>query len=405
MIQIKSRFPGLMNNPDVIYFDNASTTQKPDTVLESVQNYYKDYCANAGRGAYTWANNVSREIEKVRKKVALFINASYTDEIVFTSGATEALNLVAYSYGLNNLKDGDEVLLSSSDHKSLVLPWLNLQNVLKNFNINIKIIYIKPDPSGDYVLEDIRSKLSKRTKILSLTHVHNVYGVDMDIENIRNLAGPDILLLVDTSQSVGHKKVDVKAMGADFICFSGHKMFSETGVGVFWANKRIHTYLRPHKIGGGYEGKINWNSYEIEKTTMPGFLECGTLNIGGIISLGSAIDFINEVGLDYIQNHLIELSAYLINKLNESTLDIEYLRGSTFCSKCSISYGIVSFKIRGIRSDDVGFILNENKILVRTGRHCLANDEVEDDSIRVSFHIYNTFKEIDTFMKVLIQNL
>jgi cysteine desulfurase/selenocysteine lyase len=403
--EIRSKFPSIINNPDFIFFDNASTSQKPSRVIESMDEYHKSYCANAGRGSYRWANKVSQEIEMVREKVKNFIHASNKREVVFTSGATDSFNTIVYSWALNNLKDRDEVMICASDHKSLILPWLNIKSFLKNFGLYINIVYIEPHPSGDYVFDDIINKVSHRTKIINLTDIHNVYGVDMGVKEIRKRVGNDIIISVDATQSIGHKNVDVKSLGADFLSFSAHKMFGETGLGVLWVNERLHDTLNLFKVGGGYEGKIDWGTSTLQNTKMPELLEHGTQNISGIISLGAAIDFIEEIGPNNIENHLIQLTSYLLKKLKDCNVDIEFLPGPVYCSKFQIAYGILGFKIRNVSSSDVGFILDDHNIFVRTGTHCIGNSEIfQDDSVRVSLQIYNTAEEIDRFIQVLEEN-
>jgi cysteine desulfurase / selenocysteine lyase len=403
--EIRSKFPAIVNNPDFIFFDNASTSQKPSRVIEAMDDYHKTYCANAGRGSYRWANKVSQEIETVREKVKNFIHATSKNEVVFTSGATDSFNTIVYSWALNNLKNNDEVMICATDHKSLILPWLNIKSFLKNFGLNINIVYITPDPSGDYVFDDIQRKVTKRTKIINLTDVHNVYGVDMGVKEIRERVGNDIIISVDASQSIGHKQVDVKSLGADFLAFSAHKMFGETGLGVLWVNERLHDSLTLYKVGGGYEGNIDWGTSTLQNTKMPELLEHGTQNISGIVALGSAIDFIEEIGPQNIENHLVQLSNYLLEKLKSCNVDIEFLPGPVYCSRCQIAYGILGFKIRDVSSSDVGFILDDHNIFVRTGNHCIGNgDSFQDDSVRVSLQIYNTMEEINRFIEILEEN-
>lgn len=403
--EIKKRFPGIIKNSDVIFFDNASTSQKPDTVLEVINDYYLNYCANSGRSEYRWANKIALEIEEVRQKVARFINAPKADEVVFTAGATDSLNTVVYSWALHNLKEGDEIMVCATDHKSAVLPWINLKNILREFEREVKIVYFEADSNaGDYLVNDLVEKVGVRTKIIALTDIHNVYGVDVGIQNIRNKIGYEVLISVDASQSVGHKYIDVRELGADFLSFSGHKMFADTGVGILWINERVHSQLKPFRIGGGYPGAVDWDEKEFEISKMPGLLEGGTQNISAILSLGKAIDFIEEIGLNSIQNHIFQLTAYMLNRLQETDLEIEFLPGPIFCKRCASGYGIVGFNIKGINPNDVGFVLSENNILVRTGSHCTAKENSQEDSVRVSMHVYNSIEEIDKFIEVLTEN-
>jgi cysteine desulfurase / selenocysteine lyase len=397
MNDIRENFPFFRNNPNTIYFDNASTSQKPQVVLDTMQNYFETYCANAGRGSYAIANRVTKEVETVREKVKHFINAHSLSEIVFTSGATASLNTVAYSWGLHNLVDGDEILVCFDDHDSNTLPWLHLKDILRKKGINIKVIPFKSTSAGDANIQDILSKVSKKTRLIALTHVHNVYGVKTDVEILRKKIDDEILLSLDASQSIGHIPVDVQALGIDFLSFSGHKMFASTGIGVLWINERVHNNIYPFMVGGGVvtsEGKK-----EIVYKSLPYMLEGGTENLAGILSLGAAIDFIESVSIEKIQARIFSLSQYLLAKLR-TIEQIEFLPGIAYC-RCAVGYGIISFNISGISSQEAGFILNEHGICVRTGSHCTGGGDAKNDSIRVSLHIYNTEEEIDRFVECI----
>jgi cysteine desulfurase/selenocysteine lyase len=397
MNNLRNQFPFFQNNPDSIYFDNASTTQKPKIVLDAMTGYYTKYCANAGRGSYTIANQVTKEIEEIREKVKNFINAKSAEEIIFTSGATASLNTVAYAWGLHNLNDGDEVLVCFEDHDSNVLPWIQVKETLAKLGKKIKIIPFKNTSAGDASIEDIVTKITKKTRLIALTHVHNVYGIRTDVEILREKIDKNILLSLDAAQSIGHITVDVQELGIDFLSFSGHKMFASTGVGVLWINKKIHKEIHPFLVGGGVTAVQTGNRLAYKK--LPYLLEGGTENLAGIISLGAAIDFINEIGTEKIHERLIMLSQYLLAKLRQLK-KIEFLPGIAY-SKCAVGYGTIAFNIEGITSQEAGFILNDHNIFVRTGTHCTGGGDDLNDSIRVSMHIYNTEEEIDKFIDVL----
>lgn len=400
-MNIRDRFPSIINNPDVIYFDSASTTQKPDIVIESMQNYYSNYCSNTGRGSYMWANKVTNEIKTIRKKTAKFINASSENEIVFTSGATDSLNTIVYSWALHNLKNDDEIILCPTDHKSSVLPWLHTKKLLNSMGVNIHIHTVNTTQVGEYNLKAILPKVSAKTKLINFTHIHNIYGADMNVESLHKEIGNEVLTSLDASQSVGHIELDVQKLGMDFVSFSGHKMFASTGIGVLWVNPRIHSQLNPFKVGGNTSDNIDWINKEIKCPPMPYLLESGTPNIAGIISLGKAIDFIEGVNVNNIHVQLAELTQYLLDKLKNCRLDIEFLPGMAHCTKCSGGYGIVSFRVNGFDSNDIGFLLSDSNIFVRTGNHCSSSGDPNENSIRVSMHIYNTKEEIDRFIDVL----
>ncbi len=399
--KIRERFPIFLNNPDKIYLDNSSTTQKPSSVIDTLNNFYKKHCANSGRGSYEWANKVTKEINETRKKVAEFINASNSDEIVFTSGATMSSNMIAYSWALHNLKNGDEVLVCFSDHKSTVLPWINIKNILLKFGVQIKIISVLIDNEGDYNERDLFAKVNSNTRVVCLTHIHNVFGMDMGIKSIidtlRN--NENITFIVDASQSMGHIEVNVQDLNADFLYFSGHKMFAANGTGVLWINPKLHAEIKPFIVGGNDNIKIENRQLKYNTKKIHELLECGTLDIPSIITLANSVDFIAEIGMKNIESYILEITQYLILELRKID-SVEFLPGAALCG-CNIGYGIVSFRIKGISSQDVGFILNDYGIYVRTGNHCMSDKNSIEDSIRVSLHVYNTIEEINRFISVL----
>ncbi len=370
-----------------IYFDNSSTTQKPNIVIKGINEYYNNYCSNTGRGNYKWENISTKKVEETRQKVADFINANDKSEILFTSGSTFSSNMIAYSYGLNNLNDSDEIILCEEDHKSTVLPWINISKILRKSSINVNIISSLIDRQGDYIEDDLIRKVNKNTKIIVLTHIHNVYGIEMNIEYIVKYVrekNSDCVIVLDASQSVGHIKIDVKKLDVDFLYFSGHKMFADTGIGVLYVNKKVLSKMNPFIVGGGYDEVINR-------------FECGTQNISGIISLGLAIDYIQDVGIENIEEYLTYITGYLITRLSELE-EVEFEKGAAVC-KCRIGYGIVSFYVNNISSQDINDILKDNNIYVRTENYCTVRDF--KNSIRVSLHIYNTKEEIDRFVSLL----
>lgn len=398
---IRSQFEIFSNNQDVIYFDNSATTQRPKCVINSITEYYKEYCANAGRGVYSWANKVSKKVEVVRKKVADFVNCK-KEEIIFTTGATHSSNMICYSYAMSNLKDGDEVMVCYTDHKSTVLPWLNLKEILFNFGINIIVREIFVDAEGDYNEDLLIDSMSSKTKIIVLTHIHNVYGLENNIEFLTSQIkhkNKDTLIVLDATQSIGHIKVDIEELRPDFLYFSGHKMFAGNGVGVLYIKKELQEKCRPFMIGGNFNKEESVDKSLTDFDRKSDFFECGTLNFPDIISLGSAIDFINAIDINEISIRLFELTRYLYDKLKEIK-EIEFDKGIDKCS-CQIGYGIISFRVEGILSSELGDILSDNNIFVRSGRHCSTHDAQE--TLRISLQIYNTTQEIDIFIDVLKQ--
>ncbi|MCR5507002.1 MAG: aminotransferase class V-fold PLP-dependent enzyme [bacterium] len=379
--KVKADFPIFKNN-DAIYFDNSSTTQKPQCVIDSINSYYTKYCANIGRGSYSWANKAEAEVEKVRQKIASFIGANI-DEIFFTSGATDASNLIAYGYGLKNIDTDDEIMYCSDDHKSTYQPWENLVKILADYGKKVIVKNILIDTEGDYKEDDLIDKISPKTKVIILTHIHNTYGLEMDIKKIVpriRVKNPLAKIVLDCSQSVGHIPINLKKLDVDFAFFSGHKMFADTGIGVCYIKKSTQSEMQKFKVGGGN------NLFEV-----------GTQNISGILSLGSAVDYINSVGIDKIESYIRYITRYLYSKLKVIS-QIKFSKGIDKCS-CPLGFGIISFSISGIQSCDVGDVLNDYNIFVRTGDFCrITKDE---DFIRVSLHIYNTIFDIDKFVKAI----
>jgi cysteine desulfurase/selenocysteine lyase len=398
MLDVKNHFPFFTNNPDVVYMDSAATTQKPQLVLDVLMDFYTKNNANAGRASYPIASKLTREVEEVRDKVKHFINAKEKEEIIFTSGSTDGFNKVAYTLGLHYLKNGDEILYCPQDHKSFVLPWFNVQKLLKKMGITIHLIPFKVNKMGVIDRDDLFSKVTEKTKIINATHIHNVYGADSDINKIRDwLGNREVIINVDASQSVGHRLVDVQQLGADILSFSGHKMFAIQGVGVTFIVKKLHQFMKPVFMGGGNAVKLHKDEVEVINFTQA--YEAGTQNYAGILTLGKAVEFIEQLGIEKIHIYLSELTQYLLKELRQLS-KIDFVYGPNFWS-CADGAGILSFKVDGLSASEVGFILAENNIFVRTGDHCVSSRDEFDDIIRVSMHIYNTTEDIDKLVAVL----
>lgn len=408
---IRKQFPIFANNPELIFFDNAATAQKPNTVLRRMTQFYRQDCANAGRAAYRSSTRAASEIEKSRARVAGLINASSSD-VVFTSGATESLNTVALSWGLANLKDGDEVMVCYEDHKSCVQPWVNLKSLLARFGVNIEIVAFEVHLEGDYELKSIRERVSRRTRLLAMTHVHHLYGLDMEVAQVREIVGNDVLISLDASQSVGHRQVDVQSLGVDFLSFSGHKMFAAGGVGVLWVSPAVQHQLVAIKSGGKSTSVSASLAPKGDATsTLAGgtavglsdLLECGTQGIASIVSLVPAIDFIERLGIYRIERRVSLLSHLLYDQL-KTLPGIEFSPGFGRCG-CPVGFGIIAFRFDQIATSDLAFVLDGENIQVRTGDHCIGSRNKGDDYARVSLHVYNTEAEIGRFMEVLKSNL
>lgn len=384
-------FPIFKEKKDLIYFDNGATTLKPQKVIDSITSYYSSYTANAHRGDYDNSIEVDSKYEGVRTKVKNFINAESEKEIIFTKGTTDSLNMIVFGFMINYLKDGDEVLISKSEHASNVLPWMELAN-----RIGIKIKYVELNEEFELTPENILKNITEKTKVISLAHVTNVIGDVRDINSIGKICKEhNIIFVVDAAQSIGHVKIDVTKSNIDFLAFSAHKMLGPTGVGVLYGKYNLLDKLIPTSYGGGMNSFFE-STGEVEYKELPERLEAGTQNIAGVIGMGEAIDYINKIGIDNIHKHELELKKYAIEKLS----DIPNLK---IYNKNSQS-GIVVFNIDKIFSQDLAVYLNHYKICVRSGNHCakILKDEIKvSNTCRASFYIYNTKEEIDKLVDVL----
>ncbi|MBQ3020899.1 MAG: cysteine desulfurase [Bacilli bacterium] len=388
MFNYREDFPMLEKN--IIYFDNGATTFKPKSVINAMNDYYFNYSANAHRGDYTISYKVDVAYLSSRKKVAEFINAEF-DEVVFTSGTTDSINIVAEGFFKNLLEPGDEILLTKSEHASNILPWFRLANT-NNCIIN----YIELDDSLHITMDNVKKAITDKTKLISIAGITNVVGDLRPIDEICKYAhSKNIFVIVDGAQLVPHKKVDVKKSDIDFLAFSGHKMCGPTGIGVLYGKKEFLDKLTPINLGGGMNESFD-NENEIYLKELPNRLEAGTPNIAGAIGLGAAIDYLNNIGMDNIEIYENKLKSYLIDKLIKIPfIDIINIESDS---------GIVSFNIDGIFSQDVAFYLNKYNICVRAGNHCakiLKSETGVKNSIRVSLYFYNTFEEIDKFVELI----
>lgn len=381
-------------NKNIIYFDNGATTLKPQSVIDSICDYYSNYSSNAHRGDYKISLKASREYEDVRNKVKNFINADASDEIIFTSGSTESLNMIINGYFKNKLSKDDEVLITKSEHASNILPWFELEN-----EIGIKVNYIPLDNNHVVTLENVINSITPKTKVISMAQVTNVIGDVRPIKEIIKYAHKKgILVVVDGAQSVGHTNVDVKDLDIDFLAFSAHKMLGPTGVGVLYGKYDLLDQIKPYKYGGGMNIAFV-SPKEIEYKELPYKLEAGTQNIAGVIGFGKAIDYITNIGVDNIEEYCNELREYLINKLksiNNINIYNENVESST-----------VTFNIDGIFSQDTAIYLDKYNICVRSGSHCAKKLEDElgiKNTVRISIYFYNTKDDVDKLVEALQSN-
>ena len=378
----------------IAYLDNGATTQKPEPVIKAICGYYGGCNANPHRGAYALSVKATDIYEEARVRTAKFINAKRPQEIVFTKNATEALNLIAYSYGLNNIGAGDEIVISISEHHSNLVPW---QYVAKAKGATLKYIYLEAD--GNLSAEDIENKITERTKLVAVTQVSNVLGLKNDVAAIVKKAhSVGAVCVVDGSQSVAHMAVDVQALGADFFAFSGHKMLSPMGIGVLYGKYELLDAMPPFLMGG------DMIEYVQEQDTtwaeLPAKFEAGTQNVGGAAGLTAAIDYLEKITFDRIEAIEKDLVDYALPKLRELPYIELYGCDSTRDNKT----GIITFNVKDVHPHDVATILDSYGVNVRAGHHCaqpLHRYLGQNASCRASFYLYNTREDIYRWIEAL----
>ena len=390
--EIKKDFP-ILEKRDISYLDSGATTQKPNQVIDEIEKYYKNYNANPHRGAYSLSIEATEEYENTRTKIAKFINAKNREEIIFTKNATESLNLIAYSYGLENLKKDDEIVISIMEHHSNLVPW---QNIAKTTGAKLNYMYI--NNKFELSDEEIESKITDKTKIVGITHVSNVLGTVNNVEKIIKYAHKKgAIVVVDGSQSIPHMKIDVQKMNPDFFVFSGHKMLAPLGIGVLYGKKEILNKMKPFLMGGDMIEYV----YEQDTTfaPLPNKYEAGTQNVEGVIGLGAAIDYIEKIGYDNINKLETEIVDYARQELNKLDFITLYMTPNK-----KNHQGVISFNIKGVHPHDVASILDGNGVCVRSGNHCaqpLMRYLGIDSTCRASFYIYNTKEDVDRLVDAL----
>jgi len=381
----------MLQDNNLIYFDNGATTLKPNCVVDSIVDYYTKYCANAHRGDYHNSMIVDEKYESVREKIKDFINANNKSEIVFTNGTTDGLNRIIFGYFRKKLKKDDEVLLTESEHASNVLPWFVLAKEL-----GIKIKYIPLDKFNEVTVENVEKSITDKTKVISLAYVTNVIGDIRPMRDICELAHKNNILVVgDGAQSLSHIKTDVTIDDIDFLVASAHKMYGPTGVGFLYGKFNLLNEMDPINYGGGMNAMYLTDGY-LELREVPTRFEAGTQNIAGVIGMGAAIDYLSEIGLNNIIQYEHELRNYLVNRLKE-------LDNITIYNEQNIS-SIVAFNIKDIFSQDVSVYLNKYNICIRSGNHCaktLNNIFNVNNTCRISLAFYNTKEEVDKLIEVL----
>ena len=391
---IREMFPILsrkLNDKTLVYLDNAATSQKPQVVIDALSNYYSHYNANIHRGIHTLAEEATAAYESTRVTVKSFINAAFPEEIIFTRGATEGINLVAYTWGRKNIRAGDEIIISGMEHHSNIVPWQILCEERKSI---LKIIPVTD--SGELDMEAYKNLLSSKTKLVSVVHVSNSLGTINPVKEIIDAAHRvGAIVMIDGAQSTVHLDIDVQELNCDFFAFSGHKVYGPTGVGVLYGKKDLLQSMPPFMGGGEMIKEVAF-----EKTTyadLPYKYEAGTPNIADTVALKSALDFINETGKDAIRKHENDLLQY-------ATSQLEALPGLTIIGTAEEKVSVVSFVIANIHPQDIGVLLDNQGIAVRTGHHCtqplMAHFGIPG-TVRASFAMYNTKEEIDRLVNGL----
>lgn len=378
---LRAQFPIITARPELVYLDSAATAQKPQAVLDAVQTYLTTTNANAGRGTYTWANRTTELVEQTRERVKEFLAdpAPERSAVHFTSGTTEGLRTIARDWLTSYLTDGDEIVVPVADHEANIAPWLETRELLAGQGVRV---HIRPMPyqpgSHDYDHEALAAQVGPRTRFVATTHVHHVYGGNMNLHRIRQAVGPDAVICLDAAQSVGHLPVSVADLDVDFVVFSGHKALALPGSGAVWARQERGPAFTP----GGWSG---------------------TPNTTGIASLAAALDWLEAAGTDRIERWTVALAARLTEGLRH--LDAYEILGCHLSlaaeSPVQQRQGIVTFRHRDIPSGDLGFILFSHGFMVRSDNHCQGSAGETTGSVRVSLHVYNTPEQVDQLLSVL----
>ncbi len=391
VMAIRQQFPVLnreVKGKPLVYFDNAATTQKPQTVIDVLVDYYNGYNANIHRGIHTLAEEATAAFELSRDAVQKFINAGSREEIIFTKGTTESINLVAYTWGRQNIQAGDEIIISTMEHHSNIVPW---QMLCQEKGAVLKVIPV--NDHGELLLDEFEKLLSKKTKLVSIVHVSNAMGVvnpvNKIIESAHNIGA---LVLIDGAQSTVHLDIDVQEMDCDFFAFSAHKFYGPTGIGGLYGKKQLLESMPPFLGGGEMIKEVSFDGTTY--ADLPYKFEAGTPNIADTIALKTAIDFINQMGKENIRVHENELLAH-------ATAQLEEIEGLRIIGDAPNKISVVSFVVDNIHPQDLGILLDNAGIAVRTGHHCtqpLMKRFGIPGTVRASFAVYNTKEEIDVMV-------
>jgi len=401
--KIRLDFPILnrkVNGHPLIYFDNAATSQKPKQVIEAVKDFYENHNANVHRAVHTLSQEASELYEKAHEEVAQFINAKGMEETIFVRGTTEAINLVAYSWGFRNLGKQDEVIISLMEHHSNIVPW-EIMSKIKGF----KIRYAEVKEDGTLNYESFESLATSRTKLVCVSHVSNITGVVNDIQRISKSTHQNgALLIVDAAQSVPHMPVDVQKLDVDFLAFSGHKMLAPTGIGVLYGKRALLEDMEPFQGGGDMIKEVDYSPRtkrcSISWNSLPWKFEAGTPHISGGVGLMEAVRYLKQLGMKNVAAHEEMLTKYAMQRMKDCGEKVEIYGPKDASAKC----GIIPFGVAGLSSHDVALFLDNYGIMIRSGFHCaqpLHQLLKLNSSARASFYIYNTKEEVDRFIEVL----
>ena len=389
---IKSDFPTLsqkVNGKELVYLDNAATTQKPEAVIKAIERYYKESNANIHRGVHALSQKATELYEKARENISTFINSESEKQIIFVRGATEAINLVANSYVRPLLNQGDEIIISQMEHHANIVPW---QLICDEKKAKLKILPM--NQKGELILDNLETIISKKTKFMAINHVSNSLGTINPVDEIVKVAHQhNIKILVDGAQAVQHIPIDIQNIGADFYCFSGHKLYGPTGIGILYGKKQLLDEMPPYQGGGDMIKSVTF-----DRTTynnVPHKFEAGTPNISGVIGLSAAVDYVKEIGIEEISKHESELLEYASEELRKID-DVDIIGNAE--DKASV----ISFVIKNIHPHDIGTIMDSDGVAIRAGKHC--TDPVMDfycipATARASFAAYNNKDDVDKLIK------
>ncbi|WP_053404776.1 aminotransferase class V-fold PLP-dependent enzyme [Persicobacter sp. CCB-QB2] len=390
--QIRAQFPVLhqeVNGKPLVYFDNAATTQKPQVVIDALDNYYKGYNSNIHRGAHALADKATQAFEETRKTAAKFLNAESPEQVIFTKGTTDGINLIASSYGRQNIQAGDEIIVSTLEHHSNIVPW---QMLCQEKGATLKVIPI--NAKGELIMEEFEKLLTANTKIVAVNHASNALGtVNPIAEMIEKAHAVGAVVVVDGAQSASHFDIDVQALGVDFFVTSAHKIYGPTGIGLLYGKRVLLEEMPPYQGGGEMIKEVSFDGTTFNE--IPYKFEAGTPNIADVIAFDAAMKWVQDLGKEAIRAHEAELLAYANEKLSE-------IPGIIFYGTAAEKVSVLSFGLEGVHPFDIGMMLDARGVAVRTGHHCtqpLMKHLGIEGTVRASFSVYNTKEEIDTLVQ------